>query len=443
MGLPRDNDVTPSRALVLLATVGYAWHGLAVVVCRLGPSPELTPPARALCYVRLWRVGSMCFEGININYACSKNVINDIKRDDPKLETLLERARSDDGEALFAGSLVLLGGFDLAPIDEVEATEWTLRGAVAKHPACAVAYGLHLRSGYVQGKAREADRYVVAGKKWLVDATKDQSQPCALMLRAVVEEAGLGGFRRSKRSAARLTAAAAELGDPFGQFRLGRQHEEQSRRAGRHDDQDAVAAFRLMRLSAEQGFAAAQRTLSIYLQDGFGTDKDSATSITWRFKAANQRHPIAALEAGYWCRAQSKEAEPNSEEASRLLDEMLRWYQIAARSGLPMAELSIAHCHETGLGVEQNKALAYSMYHALAHRDGRTFLRRLPDKQTLYHVQKRMALLKAEAGRAERDGSQIKMAWGDDEIVLTETPVSSRTSRRMITFHRGALVAFP
>jgi len=304
----------------------------------------------------------MCFEGININYVSSESIINDLKRDDPNLETLLERARSDDGDALFAGSLVLLGGFDLAPIDEVEATEWTRRGAVAKHPACAVAYGLHLRSGYAPGRAREADRYVVAGKKWLLDATKDQSQPCALMLRAVVEEVGLGGFRRSKLNAARLCAAAAELDDPFGQFRLGQQYEEQSRRSGA-SDRDAEAAFRLMRLSAEQGLAAAQRTLSVYLQNGFGTDKDPDAAITWLLKAANQHHPIAALEAGYWCRAQTDEVEPNSEEATRLLDEMLNWYKVAARSGLPMAELAIAYCHETGLAVEQNKALAYSMYH--------------------------------------------------------------------------------
>ena len=80
-------------------------------------------------------------------------------------------------------------------------------------------------------------------------------------------------------------------------------------------------------------------------------------------KAANQHHPIAALEAGYWCRAQTDEVEPNSEAATRLLDEMLNWYKVAARSGLPMAELAIAYCHETGLAVEQNKALAYSMYH--------------------------------------------------------------------------------
>src|SRR5437660_6229560 len=93
------------------------------------------------------------------------------------------------------------------------------------------------------GRAREADRYVVAGKKWLLDATKDQSQPCALMLRAVVEEVGLGGFRRSKLNAARLCAAAAELDDPFGQFRLGQQYEEQSRRSGA-SDRDAEAAFR-------------------------------------------------------------------------------------------------------------------------------------------------------------------------------------------------------
>src|SRR5438045_6765771 len=97
----------------------------------------------------------MCFEGINTNYASSKSIISDLKRDDPNLETLLERARSDDGDALFAGSLVLLGGFDLAPIDEVEATEWTRRGAVSKHPACAVASGLQPRSGDEPRRARE------------------------------------------------------------------------------------------------------------------------------------------------------------------------------------------------------------------------------------------------------------------------------------------------
>src|SRR5204863_768332 len=120
--------------------------------------------------------------------------------------------------------------------------------------------------------------------------------------------------------------AAAELGDPFGQFRLGQQLEEQSRRSERDSDQNADAAFRLMRLSAEQGLAAAQRTLSIYFQNGFGTEKDPDAAITWLLKAANQHHPIAVLEAGYWCRAQTDEVEPNSEEATRLLDEMLNWY---------------------------------------------------------------------------------------------------------------------
>src|SRR4051812_18548656 len=106
--------------------------------------------------------------------------------------------------------------------------------------------------------------------------------------------------------------------------------------------------------------AAFPSSLSRYM---FGTDKDRDAAITWLFKAANQHHPIAALEVGYWYRAQTEEVEPNSEEANRCLAEMLKWYKVAARSGLPMAELAIAYCHETGLGVEQNKALAYSMYH--------------------------------------------------------------------------------
>src|SRR3954453_18706847 len=105
----------------------------------------------------------MCFD--MTRYSASKHLIQDLKDRDPKLEGLLERARNNDGDALFAGSLVLLGGFDLAPIDEVEATEWLRRGAAAKHPACAVAYGLHLHAGYAVGKARDADRCIVLGKK--------------------------------------------------------------------------------------------------------------------------------------------------------------------------------------------------------------------------------------------------------------------------------------
>src|SRR3954469_4651368 len=213
----------------------------------------------------------MCFDAPSC--LASKHFIQDLKDHDPKLEGLLERARNDDGDALFAGSLVLLGGFDLAPIDEAEATEWTRRGALLKHPACSVAYGLHLNSGYTPGRRRDVDRYVVLGKKWLLEATRDQSQPCALMLRAVVEEQGLGGFRRSKVNASRLSGAAAGLGDPFGQFKLAQHYEEESRRAGRNEE-NAQAAFRLVRLSAEQGFAAAQRTLSVYFQNGFGTEQD-------------------------------------------------------------------------------------------------------------------------------------------------------------------------
>src|SRR5436305_14051715 len=98
----------------------------------------------------------MCFD---LNYVASKNILRDLRRDDPNLETLLERARTDDGDALFIGSLLLLGGFELTPIDEVEAAEWTRRGAVAKHPACAIAYGLTVRAAYVIGKARDPDGF--------------------------------------------------------------------------------------------------------------------------------------------------------------------------------------------------------------------------------------------------------------------------------------------
>jgi hypothetical protein len=364
----------------------------------------------------------MCFDPPS--YLASKHVIQDLKDYDPNLEVLVQRAKTDDGDALFTGSLLLLGGFELAPIDEVEATEWTRRGVVAKHPACAIAYGLHLRAGYVIGKPRDADRYVVLGKKWLLEASRDQNQPSALMLRAAVEEQGLGGFRRSKMNARKFCVAAADIGDPLAQFKLGQQYEEDSRRVG--GEESAVAAFHWVRLSAEQGFAAAQRMLSVYLQNGFGTDKDLDASALWLFKAAKQHHPVAALEAGYWCRAQSKLVAAGSEEAKKLIDEMFNWYRVAGKNGLPMAEISMAYCHEEGLAVDQNKAIAYSMYHALALRDGRTFPTRHPNKREMDHIRRRMALLKQDCTNVERKGARLRMAWGEDEIIITEKPESAR-----------------
>src|SRR4051812_20615073 len=176
----------------------------------------------------------MCFDAPSC--LASKHFIQDLKDRDPKLEGLLERARNDDGDALFAGSLVLLGGFDLASIDEVEATEWTRRGALLKYPACSVAYGLHLNSGYAPGRRRDVDRYVVLGKKWLLETTRDQSQPCALMLRAVVEEQGLGGFRRSKVNASRLSGAAAGVWGSIRRIKTPHHQEGERRPAGREQE---------------------------------------------------------------------------------------------------------------------------------------------------------------------------------------------------------------
>jgi TPR repeat protein len=83
--------------------------------------------------------------------------------------------------------------------------------------------------------------------------------------------------------------------------------------------------------------AHSEGSAHIYL-NGFGTQKDPEASVTWLFKAAKQHNPLAALKAGYWCLAQSRKAEEGSEEANRLLDEMVRWYRIAARNGQAMAE---------------------------------------------------------------------------------------------------------
>ena len=131
----------------------------------------------------------------------------------PLLKICWNVQNKNDGDALLRGSLILLSGFDLAPIDEVEAVEWARRGALIKHPASAVLYGLHVDSGYGNRRQRDAEQYIIMGKKWLLDATRDQTHSWALTLRAEVEARGLGGFRPSKVNAARLLESAAKLGD--------------------------------------------------------------------------------------------------------------------------------------------------------------------------------------------------------------------------------------
>jgi TPR repeat protein len=148
------------------------------------------------------------------------------------------------------------------------------------------------------------------------------------------------------------------------------------------------------------------------------------------FKAANQHYPMAALEAGYLCSEQREGAEPGSGEAKKWSDETLKWFQVAARNGLPEAEIAIAQCYESGTGVEENKATAYSIYYALVNRDGKTFLTRQPDDQARRFIRTRMAVLRENSTTTGQKGNQFFMGWGEDEITITKTPVHAGGQRK-------------
>jgi hypothetical protein len=177
-----------------------------------------------------------------------------------------------------------------------------------------------------------------------------------------------------------------------------------------------------MESAAKQGHAPAQRLLSFYFKRGFGTDENLDKSTEWLFKSANQRHPLAALDAGYWCNEQRTGVEPDSEDARKWADETLKWYRVAALNGLPWADIAIAQCYEFGVGVAENKATAYSIYYALANRDGRTFLTRQPDQQGRRYITSRMTTLRGCATTMEQKGKQLLLSWGEDELIIRETP---------------------
>jgi hypothetical protein len=144
--------------------------------------------------------------------------------------------------------------------------------------------------------------------------------------------------------------------------------------------------------------------------------------LEWLLIAANQHYPVGALEAGYWCSEQGERAKSDSDEAKKWSDEMLKWYRLAAKNGLPLAEIAIAQCYEFGLGIEENKATAYSMYYALANRDGRTFLTRLPNQESRNYIMSRMTMLRRTATSTEKLGNRLFMSWGEDEIAISEIP---------------------
>ena len=125
--------------------------------------------------------------------------------------------------------------------------------------------------------------------------------------------------------------------------------------------QDTKEAAKWYRLSADQGYSAAQINLGVALMNGLGLQQDKAEAIRWYSRAAEQndgngQYNLAlAYARGYGVPQDYKEA--------------LKWYRLAAENGHASAQNNLGTLFTTGRGVAPNRIVAYAFFHLSATND--------------------------------------------------------------------------
>lgn len=132
--------------------------------------------------------------------------------------------------------------------------------------------------------------------------------------------------RGSYTNAVRWYQAAADVGDPGGQFKLGLLHAQ-----GRGVPRDMATAIQWFEKSAKQGFGAAQYNLGVCWEKGLGTPKaDYAEALKWYKLAAEQNDAYAQKAVGVFYE-KGLGTKPDTTEA-------YKWYALAAVGGLSDGE---------------------------------------------------------------------------------------------------------
>ncbi|MGE3622431.1 MAG: tetratricopeptide repeat protein [Bdellovibrionales bacterium] len=340
------------------------------------------------------------------------SIVSDIRQNDPALERLVASANASDPDALFAGSYVLAGGFNLTPINPFAEAEWAKRGMTLNHGPSSVKYGLMVELGLTDFELRNsAQFFVIKGKQWLLDASTSGDM-YALSLLALAEREGLG-VRKSQVNYAKHLKEAADLGEPFSMKTLSDHYT-----LGRASfPKDHGAALSYSQSAAVEGLASAQYQLGNYYYEGVHIASDKDKALEFFTLAARQGHDRSQLALGEWY----SDRQPCS---AANLTESVRWWSLAAQNGLCLPEFRLAQMHETGSGgIEKNIAEAYRMYHALLTRDGKSLLTRQPERNLKQTIALKLLELERIATSSEITRGTKILAWGEDEIVVPMLPV--------------------
>lgn len=119
-------------------------------------------------------------------------------------------------------------------------------------------------------------------------------------------------------------------------------------------EKDYEESFRLLKLSADQGYVLAESTLGYCYNMGEGTPKNYELSVLYTSRAAEKGNSIAAFNMGYYYeRAQG---------VAKDLNKAFHWYQKSALQSYPCSQLALGRLYRVGLGVSPDPSLSFYWY---------------------------------------------------------------------------------
>jgi TPR repeat protein len=197
----------------------------------------------------------------------------------------------------------------------------------------------HIAIRVVPNCLDEARLYVNKSLPWLQEEVVRGCKYAQLYLGLLI--ASDVALTRDLEEAFRLCRLSAEQGYPIAVNALGDFYF-----FGTGVTMDKVEAVRLFQQAAQQGCGVAQNNLPKCYEKGIGVTSDMSEAIRWYRLAADQGHTDAQFSLGI-CYLAGNGVEKDPTEA-------LRWYRLAADKGDADAQLDVGVCYHHGKGVEKD-----------------------------------------------------------------------------------------
>ena len=138
-----------------------------------------------------------------------------------------------------------------------------------------------------------------------------------------------------------------------------------------YERKDYKEAFRLFRLSAEQGDAEAQFNLGLMYYIGKGCPKDYKETVKWTRLSAEQGFAKAQHYLG--------EIYDRGQGVPQNYKEAVKWYRLSAEQGIAFAQHDLGKMYSEGKGVLQDYVLAH-MWFNLSNSNGFSYAERNRDR---------------------------------------------------------------